>query len=142
MAQIRIGANSLIVADAEHFLRVDAVFSLTPRRSCHHERALFIVGEAFNQRREFSLAMDHGRDEHSLVTYAVDDAIAVDQEFADGVVIELGHGTTSAREALELASRGQDLLHHGPRIDRRVTFDVFGDGFDVIERVAAQLAPV
>ena len=34
--------------------------------------------------------MDHGRDEHSLFTHTVDDAIAVDQEFADGVVAELG----------------------------------------------------
>ena len=96
--------------DAEQFFRLDVVFGLTPRRSCRDDRALFIVGEAFNERGEFALAVDHGRDEHSLVTYTKDDAIAVDQEFSDNAVVELGDSATGAREALKLAgrkSRGQ-----------------------------------
>ena len=74
--------------------------------------------------------MDHGRDEHSLITHTVDDAIAVDEEFADGFVAELGDGATGESRSMYSAMASTSSSASGDQVTRWS-----------IERAAAQLAP-
>jgi len=79
--------------------------------------------------------MGHGRDEHGLVADPLEDGVAVDEDLADGLIVELGDHATGAREGGEIAGGREELVDDGACVSRRVTFDVLGDGFDVVEHL-------
>jgi len=82
-------------------LRPDAVFDLAEHSSSDPRRSLLQI--ATNRELERILAMNHSNDEHGLVADLVNDAVAVDEDLADGLVIELGDHAAGAWEGREVA---------------------------------------
>lgn len=64
----------------------------------------------------------------------VDDSIAVNESFANPIIVELRHNPAGERELANALSDCNYSEDYSRRVRRRVPRDVFSDAVDIIER--------
>ena len=79
------------------------------------------IADLIEQRLQKPSAMDDSNNEDFVVLDAVDNPIAVDEEFTDLIIIKLWPDASGIRKCLELARRIEDLVDYCPCVGWRIT---------------------
>lgn len=77
--------------------------------------------------------MDYGCDHDLIFLQAIDDAIAVDNQLPDLLVIKFWNLASSARKLRKNPDLTQNLLHHIAGVCRRVGRNVLGNALNRLE---------
>jgi len=71
-----------------------------PRRDFSLDNMRSGIADLIEQRFQESSTVDDGNDEHVVILDAIDEPVAVDEAFADRLVIKLWHDASGIREVL------------------------------------------